>query len=352
MRQSRLNSVLAILMLKVSIYSTVITFAVYFITTWISINWFGETELYEDYTMTGFDWFQMTLGASLALVASIIVAFKFSRQLLFPLVSLAETTRKIASGELSARANVGEIKITEAAALINDFNSMAERLETTSGEIKTWNAAIAHELRTPITILHGRLQGLADGLFQPEHALFVNLLKQTDGLMRLIEDLRTISLADSGYLSLHKEIVDLQKEITAVTEIITPSLNDKKITPVLRLDDIYLSGDAMRIRQVILALMDNTRRYAISGIVMIACYTENDKAIITIEDEGPGVPDTVRDSLFEPFKRADESRSREHGGSGLGLAVVNSIVSAHHGTIAYFPSKLGGAGFKITLPFQ
>jgi two-component system sensor histidine kinase AdeS len=352
MRQSRLNSALAILMLKVTLYSTAISFFVYFVTTWILVNWLGQKDLYDDYTMTGYDWLQFALGTFFSLFASILTAFKFSKHLLHPLISLADTTRKIASGTLSARANVGEVKIKEAASLINDFNTMAERLETTSGEIKTWNAAIAHELRTPITILHGRLQGLADGLFQPEPALFMNLLKQTDGLMRLIEDLRTISLADSGYLTLRKEIVDLSQEITAITEIITPSLNERKITPVLRLDDVYLSGDAMRIRQAMLALMDNTRRYAVSGIVMIACYAENDNAIITLEDEGPGVPDTLIDSLFAPFKRADDSRSREHGGSGLGLAVVNSIVNAHQGSIVYFPSKLGGAGFKISLPFQ
>lgn len=350
MRQSKLKSVLAFLMIKVSMYSTLIFFSVFFTYTWVSVHLLGNRDLSNEINITGSDWLQICLMIFLSLIASIAMALNFSKQLLSPIISLVETTKKIANGELSARANAGKIQIIETAELINNFNSMAERLETSSGEIKTWNAAIAHELRTPITILHGRLQGLADGLFKPEKALFINLLKQTDGLSRLIEDLRTISLADSGYLSLKKECVNIYDEIKAVTEIITPALKEKNITAILRLADVFVLCDAVRIRQVMLALLDNSCRYASAGVLIISCYSTENGAIITVEDEGPGVADHLQDSLFEPFRRADDSRSRECGGSGLGLAVVKSIINAHNGTVNYYQSNLGGAGFIINLP--
>lgn len=266
--------------------------------------------------------------------------------------SLAETAREITGGKISARAEVSNVKILEVAQLITDFNIMAEKLEVTSGEIKTWNAAIAHELRTPVTILRGRLQGLADGIFKPENELFINLLKQTDGLARLIEDLRTLSLADSGYLSLQKDTVDLKVEVEAITEIMRSSLSDKKIFLVSRLDTLTLACDAVRIRQALLAILDNTRRYTQPGLVMVSCFQEGDNAIITIEDEGPGIPALIRDSLFEPFRRGEDSRSRQHGGTGLGLAVASAIIQAHKGNITLFTSSMGGAGFKISLPIN
>lgn len=350
MKPISLNRALIILMMKMTIYSTIIAFSVYYLTTWVAVKYYGRVSADNDLSMTGFDWFQFVIINLLSLIVSTLATIKLSRKIIHPLLTLADASRKISSGELSARAVSESVYIKETTELISDFNSMAQRLEHTSGEIKTWNAAIAHELRTPVTILHGRLQGLSDGVFFPDEKLYKNLLKQVEGLARIIEDLRTISLAESGYLSIKADRVNIKTEIACVIEAILPALTSKFISPVTRLDNISVLCDPVRIRQAILAILDNVTRYAQPGIVLISSFEKNDCVIITVEDEGKGVEGELQQTLFEPFRRAEDSRSREYGGSGLGLAVVNAILRAHGGNVAYFKSELGGAGFRIELP--
>ncbi len=350
MKGVSISSHLAILMAQVICSSTLLSFAVYY--AWIVlaayISGHGVNDRVYDFSST--DWIQLGVATALSLAVAVYTALRFSEKLLFPLNSLAVTARRIASGELSARAQGGDRRLTELEALVNDFNSMAQKLEDASGEIRTWNAAIAHELRTPVTILKGRLQGLADGVFLPDQALFTNLVRQTEGLARLIEDLRTLSLAQSGYLSLRIEEVDLRREIMAVAEFIRPALLENKLILTEKLDDVMLRCDPARIRQAVLALLDNARRYANAGVILVSCSHAKGGVIIMVEDEGPGIPDALTNILFDAFSRADDSRSRQSGGSGLGLAVVKAITEAHKGKIYCEKSELGGAAFRIYIP--
>ncbi|MEB7885471.1 ATP-binding protein [Serratia fonticola] len=345
MNNTGLSRHLTWLLVQVTVTSILLSFLVYYV-------WYGVTSLItpvdvEDYGATAGDWIMLAISSVLSVMVAVLAAVHFSRKLLLPLNSLADSARKIAGGELSARAQNGDYRLTEISAMVTDFNSMAEKLEKTSGEITTWNAAIAHELRTPVTILQGRLQGLADGIFKPDHELFVNLVKQTQGLARLIEDLRTLSLAENRYMPLHTEDTLLDREIRAVAELMRSSMAESSLSLVLELDDVTLNCDAERIRQALLALLDNAQRYATPGIVRIACYQEKDVVIISIEDEGPGIPDEIRGSLFEPFIRGDQSRSRASGGTGLGLAVVKAIVTAHGGQITCSAGIMGGTRFTL-----
>ena len=151
-------------------------------------------------------------------------ATRFSRRIIQPLNSVTESVRRLAHGDLEARAHAGDRSLGETSALVEDFNSMAERLQRMTSEMVIWNAAIAHELRTPVTILRGRLQGLAEGVFEPDEALFRSLLAQVEGLSRLIEDLRVLSLADSGHLHLQLEEVDLAQVIGDLKGAVEPAL--------------------------------------------------------------------------------------------------------------------------------
>lgn len=348
MNNAGLSRHLTWLLVHVTVTSILLSFLVYYV-------WYGVTSLVapvniDEYEVTLRDWILLAISSALSVLVAVFAAVRFARKLLMPLNSLADSARKIAGGELSARAQNGDPRLTEIAAMITDFNFMAAKLEKTSGEIKTWNAAIAHELRTPVTILQGRLQGLADGVFTPDHTLFVNLVKQTEGLARLIEDLRTLSLAESGHMPLHAAATSLDSEIRAVADLMRTSLADHQLSLVLELDDVTLDCDAARIRQVLLALLDNAQRYATPGIVRIACYQDNDTVILCVEDEGPGIPDAIRASLFDPFTRGDQSRSRASGGTGLGLAVVKAIVTAHGGQIINGTGIMGGARFTLFFP--
>ena len=350
MNNTGLSRHLTWLLVHVTLTSIALSFLVYYV--WYGVvNLITPVEVYE-YDFTLRDWILFAISSALSVMVAVVTAVHFARKLLQPLNSLADSARKIASGTLGARAQGGDHRLTEISAMITDFNSMAEKLEKASREITMWNAAIAHELRTPVTILQGRLQGLADGVFKPDHALFVNLVKQTNGLARLIEDLRTLSLAESGRIHLHAQSISLDKEILAVTDLMRASMAERQLSLVLEIDHLTLNCDATRIRQALLALLDNALRYATPGVVRLSCYQEKKKVIIIVEDEGPGIPDEIKISLFDPFIRGDQSRSRVSGGTGLGLAVVKAILKAHRGQVSCSTGIMGGACFTLCLPLS
>jgi two-component system sensor histidine kinase AdeS len=327
---------------------------------------------------TGPEWGWMIAVTLIGLTGAIYTASRLSRRILQPLNSVAESLRKLAHGDLDARAVAETGAMGETATLVADFNTMAERLQRMSSEFSTWNAAIAHELRTPVTILRGRLQGLAEGVFEPDPVQFHSLLTQVEGLSRLIEDLRVLSLADSGHLSLHLERCDLAAEILRIASLLEPELVAAGFRLRLRLEAAPVLCDVTRIRQIVLALLDNVRRYAQPGEITIACglrsgstagqgtaesvgegWEEGGETItragerdfvFQIEDDGPGVPDALLPHLFDPFYRGDDSRSRASGGSGLGLAVVRAVVQAHGGRIRCRRGSRGGALFEVELP--
>lgn len=277
-------------------------------------------------------------------------AFKLAERILTPLTSLAESARRIAQGDLTARAVPGDKSLGETAHLVEDFNAMAQKLEDMAGERTAWNAAIAHELRTPLTILRGRLQGIADGVFQADATLINNLLLQTEGLTRLVEDLRTVTMADSSRLELQLEPTSLSSNIQHVAELLAPSLQASGFALDMTLIDLDVIGDGVRIRQALLALLDNAQRYAAPGRIEIMTLKSGDSAIVRVEDEGPGLPPDFAAHAFDPFARGERSRSRQHGGSGLGLTVVRAIAEAHGGSASYRASSRGGAIFEIALP--
>ncbi|MET4170271.1 two-component system sensor histidine kinase AdeS [Bradyrhizobium sp. LA6.1] len=288
----------------------------------------------------------------IGLALAIVVALRLTKRILAPLNSLAESARKIAAGDLSARASPGDRSLGETAHLVADFNAMAQRLQDNADDMIAWSAAIAHELRTPLTILKGRLQGIADGVFTPDEASIRNLLLQIDGLSRLVDDLRTVTLADSGRLDLGRAPVALAAEIHNVADLLEPSLANAGFSLELALEDLVVLGDGIRIRQALLALLDNAQRYAKAGRIEISTLKSGNSAIIRVEDEGPGLPPEFAKRAFDPFARGDPSHSPRYGGSGLGLSIVRAITEAHGGHVAYRASSRGGAVFEITLPLE
>lgn len=292
--------------------------------------------------------FFLLIGLALA----IVVSLRLAKRILAPLNSLAESARKIAAGDLSARASPGDRSLGETAQLVDDFNAMAQRLQDIAEDMLAWNATIAHELRTPLTILKGRLQGIADGVFTADEALIRNLLLQVDGLSRLVEDLRTVTLADGGHLDLRIERVGLAAEIRSVTDLLEPSLAKAGFSLDVTLIDLTVRGDGIRIRQALLALLDNAQRYARPGSIELSTLKSGGSAIIRVEDEGPGLLPEFARRAFEPFARSEPSRSRRLSGSGLGLSVVRAIAEAHGGRVGYRRSSRGGAVFEITLPLM
>lgn len=294
-------------------------------------------------------WIVCTIIAALSL--ALCVAIRLSRRILTPLNAVASSLREVAQGKLDARAPVDKQAMGETAQLVRDFNAMAERLQSMTREREFWNAAIAHELRTPVTILRGRLQGLAEGVFLPSGELFEGLLRQVEGLNHLIEDLRVLSLNDSGHLELNWAEVSLAEELRVVLEAFASAMAASGFTLKLEADAALLvCCDAFRIRQALMALLENAQKHAVPGALIVRFCRSETMCNLSVEDEGPGVTDEVATYIFDAFRRGDPSRSRKSGGSGLGLAVVKAIVEAHGGRVACQPTGRGGTIFILSWP--
>lgn len=306
----------------------------------------------DNWIPTAPEWAWMALTTFVALTLAVLVAVNLARRILLPLTSVAESLRRVAQGDLDARAVSEDRSLGEAALLVDDFNAMAERLQRMAQEQLFWNAAIAHELRTPVTILRGRLQGLTEGVFAPDAAQFRSLLAQVEGLNRLIEDLRVVGLADSGHLDLHWREVELSTEIEAVAQLLAPTLREAGFTVAIDLQAGRVRCDPTRIRQALLALLENARRHAEPGILRIESCLAQDQCLLRVEDGGPGVAPELAEHIFDAFQRGEQSRSRVSGGSGLGLAVVRAIAQAHGGQAICRPSPRGGSTFEIRWPVR
>lgn len=297
---------------------------------------------------SGLEWVMIGLMCVLATAIAMFVAMRLSRRIVAPLVSVAQSARRIADGDLKIRAETHDRAPSEATMLVDDFNQLADRLERASEAVTRWNATIAHELRTPVTILSGRLQGLADGVFRPDPPLLRSLLSQTDALARLIEDLRTVSLLEGGRLDIRFQSVDLSEEIDAVVRLMQPGLESAGFRIVPRLDPGLCEVDTARIRQALIALLDNVKRHARPGRVRVRLALDDRMVRISVTDEGPGLAPDFAEHAFEPWRRYME-RGVTAKGSGLGLSVVRAIAQAHGGTASY-ETVNGGACFRMRFP--
>lgn len=293
-------------------------------------------------------WVMVTLV--LALLIAIYVATRLSRRILPPLDSVALSLRQLAEGDLSARASTDASALHEAAQLVHDFNSMAQRLQRMAQERAFWNAAIAHELRTPVTILSGRLQGLSDGVFEPSREMLASLMTQVEGLTRLIDDLRVLGLQESGHLRLSLQSTCLAGEIRSVVLAVEPALQAAGLELSLELADQPVLCDPVRIRQALLALLENAMQHAQPGALHVVARVDQGLCTVRVEDSGPGIDAELAPRIFDAFQRGEAARTRRAGGSGLGLAVVQAIAQAHGGQARCLAGARGGAAFELSWP--
>ncbi|GLX15042.1 two-component sensor histidine kinase [Pseudomonas straminea] len=336
---------LSIMALGVILLSIVGSYAFYAIASTLAPGSISET-----WVPSGIEMLWMAGTILVALCIAGYVGVRLSRRILTPLNSVAHSLREIAQGNLQARAAPDDRALGEAGQLVRDFNAMAERLQSVTREQQFWNAAVAHELRTPVTILRGRLQGLAEGVFTPSTETFEGLLRQVEGLGRLIEDLRVLSLGDSDHLQLDQANTCPAEGIAATVQAFAGRLQARGFELQLQLDEqTCVVCDEFRLRQALIALLENTLAHADAGPLRIEAGVVNDSYQLSITDSGPGIDTELASQVFEAFRRGDPSRSRNSGGSGLGLAVVRAIAQAHGGQ-ARCERAGGGTRFVVQLP--
>lgn len=296
------------------------------------------------------DYLVLAVLLAIGLLIACLAGWRLAQRLSRPLEAVAVAARAVSSGDLGARAVWHGKGFGETDTLIADFNLMADQLERSEAELQYSNSAIAHELRTPLTVLRGRLQGLADGVFEPSPELYRGLTGQVEDLSRLVDDLRTLGLFSAGHLDLHLVRTDLAAEAARVVDMIAPDLIDAGFQIECKLAPVMVRIDAARVRQALLAVLDNARRYGGRGIVVIETSAMNAQAVLSCTDFGSGLPRGQEHRVFERFWRGDDSRSRAGGGSGLGLAVVRAIARAHGGEARAWSRPGQGTRIEIVLP--
>lgn len=287
-------------------------------------------------------------GGLVAAAAAASLSLLLARRVAQPITAVSRAAARLAGGDLSARAPVlkGDREVAE---LARTFNEMAGNLEALERERQQAVADIAHELRTPIAIMQARLDALEDGVYPLDAGQIALLSAQTQLLTRLVGDLRTLTLADAGRLGLHTERVDLAEVAGQVLRDLSDHAGVRGVRLTLTADPAPLTADRDRVRQVTANLVENALRHARSQVA-VRVEAASDAARLHVDDDGPGIPEGLRETVFTRFTRLDQSRTRDTGGSGLGLAIVRALAGAHGGQAYATASPLGGARFTVVLP--
>jgi two-component system, OmpR family, sensor histidine kinase BaeS len=232
--------------------------------------------------------------------------------------------------------------------LARAFNNMASRLHRTDEQRRELLADVTHELRTPLTVIQGNLEGMLDGVYPADEANLRSLLDETNVLSKLVEDLRTLALAESGALQLKREPTDLANLIHDTLSAFRPQAQAAGVTlGVDAAEDLStLELDPGRMRQVLSNLLANALRYTpCGGQVRVACTRTGNRLQLDVQDSGPGIPPDDLPHIFERFYKSTDS-----GGMGLGLAIAKHLVEAHGGTIRAESEMGKGTTIRIELP--
>jgi signal transduction histidine kinase len=274
-----------------------------------------------------------------------IIARTF-RQVAAPVGDLMEAAGRVEAGDYSAR--VPERGPREVRSLAQAFNAMTTRLQSNEEQRRKLLADVTHELRTPLTVIQGSLEGIVDGVYPADGPHLTPILEETRVLARLIDDLRTLSLAESGALKLHREPTDLGVLAGEAVAAFRAQADEAGVDVNARIDESMplVDVDPVRIREVLSNLIANALRYTPRGGAIHVTGSADEQCItLAVRDTGAGIAPEVLPHIFDRFYKSEESR-----GSGLGLAIARNLVAAHGGTIRAESAPGQGTTIQFTLP--
>jgi signal transduction histidine kinase len=283
-------------------------------------------------------------------VALAIFAVRTFSRALNPLARVMAAADSVAQGDLTVQ--VPEVGPPEFVRLAHSFNHMVQELQRLDQLRRNLMADVAHELRTPLHILQGNIEGMQDGVYAPTPEQYELLLAETNQLSRLIEDLRTLSLAEAGQLTLQNDEISVAELLKDTATSFLGQVEAAGIHLDLDLpthpEGLTVRGDPGRLAQVLDNLVSNALRHTPPGgtIGLKACL-ENDRVCIQVSDNGKGIPAEDLPNIFDRFWRGNASRTES---TGLGLAIARQLVQSHGGSIAVESEPGKGAKFTIDLP--
>jgi signal transduction histidine kinase len=291
--------------------------------------------------------FSALSAAALALVLGILLAYSITR----PIHELIEATQAISQGNLG-----GQVRVRgrdEMSKLAISFNRMSADLERSTHARRQMTADIAHELRTPLSLIIGQAEAVHDGVLPATLENFEIIREEAERLEKLVDDLRILSLADSGELSIQPQPVPPQKLLQEVAAIYQSRLQERRIGLQLAFDPGLpeISIDPGRMTQVLTNIIDNAVRFTPqNGKIILSARLVIGQVEISVQDSGPGVPEGDLERIFDRLYRGDASRQHDESGSGLGLTIAKSIVEMHGGQIRAISPDGGGLTICIRLP--
>lgn len=278
----------------------------------------------------------------------LVIGWLLTRRVVTPLAEVIAAAEEVADGNLSTRVNVQGPQ--DLRALSDSFNQMADALESNDRERRAMLADIAHELRTPLSVLRGRLEGVMDGIYPADEEHIVPALEETYLLERLVDDLRLLTLAEARRLTFEKKEVNLNDLARRALRLFQAQADESGIKLALESSapDATAALDPQRTEQVIGNLVSNALRYTPrGGRIWIEVHRTENEISLSVNDNGPGIPDEQLPLIFDRFWRSDKSRARTSGGAGLGLAIAKQLIEGQGGTIT--AANLSGGGLSIQI---
>ncbi len=292
-------------------------------------------------------WIAGIAGVALA----IVLGSFFTRQIVAPLGKITAAARRITAGDLAQRVEIDAC--TEFVELGDSFNTMAATLSRDRQLRQNMVADIAHELRTPLSVLQGNTEAMIDGVLEVNPENLESLKQETLQLTRLVEDLRTLSLAEAGQLRLSTGATDLAGVVRRVVDGFQAEASTRRVSLTAKLPDglPLVEADADRTAQVLGNLLSNGLHYtAEGGHVTVTAEETAGGVAVTVADGGTGIAAEDLPHVFDRFYRVDRSRTRATGGSGLGLAIVEQLVRAQKGRVWAESTLDEGSTFAFELP--
>jgi two-component system sensor histidine kinase BaeS len=295
--------------------------------------------------------FTLIAVAVIAVGVASALGFVIASRMTRPLGRLEASAAAVARGELDARSGLGG-RTDEIGSLGRSFDAMAAELQATEVARRRFFQDAAHELKTPLAVIDATTSAVLDGVYPHDDRHLQTIRDQSRVLARIVDDLRTVSLADAGVLPLRHDTVEVGPLLASVVRDLAARATAAGITLDARADaGLEVAGDPDRLRQVVVALADNALRHTpAGGWIRLEASGAGRSVRIAVVDSGSGIDPDDLPHVFERFYQADPARDRGTGTSGLGLAIVRAIVEAHGGRVRAANEPGAGARFELELP--
>ena len=317
-----------------------------------------DNELYDVFLLTSTE--AIWIALPVVLLISLLISWGISRIIESPLQKMFVAAQDIASGQYHRRIplamDANKSKVDPIQKLAIGFNQMAASLEETEKMRQQLIGDISHELRTPLTTIKGSMEGLIDGVVQGNEQTYQQLYQEADRLQRLVDDLQELSRIEGGAYHLNQQWISIAELFLNISKKYEPRFQEKQVqfSNSIPESNIMIWVDPDRLEQVLVNLLMNALQFTNPGdSVSLSAQQYRNELKIQVQDTGSGIAEEHLPHIFTRFYRVDKSRSRQSGGSGIGLTISKHLVEAHGGTITVSSAGPGlGSTFEIKLPLE